>query len=89
MHFVSRLVLAASVFGTVPALADPAAGTPAGTPAAEKPADPMICERVQEIGSLLRKKKICMLKSQWEEQRRDNRSSIERTQVQRGISTAG
>ncbi|MCJ2188159.1 hypothetical protein [Novosphingobium beihaiensis] len=50
--------------------------------------DPMICERVKQIGSLLRSKKVCMRKSQWEEQRRGDRANIERSQVQRGLETA-
>ncbi|WP_208324776.1 hypothetical protein [Novosphingobium sp. PhB55] len=51
--------------------------------------DPMICQRVEEIGSRLRAKKICMSKSQWEEQRRGDRSNIERSQIQRGMDPVG
>jgi hypothetical protein len=51
--------------------------------------DPMICQRVEEIGSRLRAQKICMSKSQWEEQRRGDRSNIERSQIQRGMDPVG
>jgi hypothetical protein len=56
---------------------------------AKKSTDPMVCERIEEIGSRLRKKKVCMLKSQWQEQRRSDRDNIERSQVQRGLQPAG
>lgn len=53
---------------------------------AAKEADPMICERVEEVGSLIRARKVCMRKSQWDEQRRSDRSVVERSQVQRAMS---
>lgn len=53
---------------------------------AAKEADPVVCERVGEVGSLIRAKKVCMRKSQWEEQRRSDRSLVERTQIQRGMT---
>jgi len=64
---------------------------PAAVPATSvaKKKDPMICQRVEEIGSRLRAKKICMSKSQWEEQRRGDRSNIERSQIQRGMDPVG
>jgi hypothetical protein len=52
----------------------------------EKEVDPVMCERVKEVGSLIRAKKVCMRKSQWEEQRRSDRSVVERSQVQRGLT---
>ncbi|SFG14732.1 hypothetical protein SAMN05518801_10896 [Novosphingobium sp. CF614] len=99
MHIISRIVVAATVLIAFPALAEPASEAAttavpkvdvasADSGPAEKKADPMICERVQEIGSLLRSKKVCMLKSQWDEQRRSDRSNIERSQVQRGLQPA-
>lgn len=98
MHIVSRVLLTALVIAAVPALAKPASQTSAapkvetaavGTVEAGKNPDPMVCERVQEIGSLLRSKKVCMHKSEWEEQRRNDRANIERSQVQRGLQPAG
>lgn len=58
----------------------------AGTHVAEKDADPIKCERVEEVGSLIRAKKVCMRKSEWEEQRRSDRSAIERAQIQRAMN---
>ncbi|MFC4293858.1 hypothetical protein ACFO0A_02170 [Novosphingobium tardum] len=68
-----------------------AAGVAAEPPApavqpAPKEADPLICERQLEPGSLLKKKKVCKRKSEWAEQRRDNRMLIERSQTQRTMS---
>lgn len=99
MHIVSRVVVAVAALSAFAAGAKPAeeaaaapvqAGTAAadGAGAARKP-NPMICERVEEIGSRLRSKKICMLKSEWDEQRRSDRANIERSQVQRGMQPAG
>lgn len=62
----------------------PAPQTAAQVAAAEKK-DPVICQRQQEIGSLLHAKKVCMPKSQWEAQRQIDRSNIERSQIQRGM----
>lgn len=56
------------------------------TTAKQKEVDPVVCERVEEVGSLIRAKKVCMRKSQWEEQRRSDRSLIERSQVQRPMN---
>ncbi|WP_395390705.1 hypothetical protein WBP07_09285 [Novosphingobium sp. BL-8A] len=65
------------------------AAAPAAQPAAQVSAidkkDPVICQRQQEIGSLLHAKKVCMTKSQWEAQRQADRSNIERSQIQRGM----
>lgn len=101
MHMLAKFVLAASAFVPLPILA---ATVPAAVPAVQaapqagqtrvaqtdiEKKDPVICERVGEIGSRLRVKKICKSKSEWEEQRRSDRSNIERSQVQRGLDPAG
>ena len=101
---VTMAALTAFAAGAEPApqpAASPAAGqsaAPAAAPAktgkvadskdAVEKADPMVCERIQQIGSLLRSKKVCMRKSQWEEQRRSDRANIERSQIQRGLDSA-
>jgi hypothetical protein len=96
MHMLTRLAAASLAFAAAPVLASApasqAAPAVAGTAVAQndiEKKDPMICERVTEIGSRLRAKKICMTKSQWEEQRRGDRSNIERSQVQRGMDPVG
>lgn len=67
--------------GAVPAV------DPAAEPAKEK--DPIICESSQEVGSLLRKKRICHRKSEWRELRAQDRQLINRTQVQIPINGGG
>lgn len=48
--------------------------------AVRKESDPIICERMAEMGSRLRSKKICKHKSEWAEDRRGDRANIERSQ---------
>ena len=69
-------------------LALAAAPTDAGTTvtAQDNASDPMVCQTQEEIGSRLKKKKICMRKSEWAAQRDQNKQMIERTQVQRGVA---
>lgn len=74
-----------------------AAGTPAlakGPAASEKAAekkpgldqaDPIECRKFQEIGSRLKIKRICMSRSEWAAQAREDRMNIERSQVARGL----
>lgn len=100
MNVQARMLMAASLLVAAPAFAAEPAAAPAlatqpaaaaGTqqaaaqPTAIDKADPVICRRQQEIGSLLKTKKVCLTKSQWEEQRQVNRSNIEQSQIQRGM----
>lgn len=62
-----------------------AAPQAAASPSAIDQADPLICERIQEIGSRLKIKKVCLTKSQWDAQKREDRMNIERSQVTRGV----
>jgi hypothetical protein len=67
-----------------------AASAPADAGAATtQPADsdPVSCQRVQEVGSLIRAKRVCMRKSEWREQRRSDRENIEKAQL--GRTTKG
>ena len=94
MRTLSRFAILAAAMAAAPLCADPSASAPpvqveGGAIVDAKDANPMICQRIQEIGSRLRAKKICMLKSEWEEQRRTDRANIERSQVQRGLQPAG
>jgi hypothetical protein len=96
MHLVSRILVAAAVVVAVPAFAEQDSkasaeaaskteAAAADTESVAEKADPVICERIQQIGSLLRSKKVCMRKSQWDAQRSNDRANIERSQVQRGL----
>jgi predicted secreted protein len=82
------LMLAA---GAADQTAAAAPSQPAPVPAQAKEADndPMICRRIQEIGSLLKSHRVCMHKSDWNTQQQSDRDAIERGQTQHGIYTPG
>lgn len=73
--------------------ADPATAAAAQQPlpakAKEADSDPMICRRIQEIGSLLKSHRVCMHKSDWAAQQQSDREAIERGQTQRPINGGG
>lgn len=75
MILAFTIVLAAAVPAPTSVAATP---VPAGV--AAKDPDPIICERMKEIGSMLMTKKVCKRKSQWAQDRRDDRANIERSQ---------
>ncbi len=77
---------------------DPAAQPPAATlaPSAQKKtdaaqaeSDPMVCQVHQELGSLIKRRKVCLHKSEWDRQHFEERQMINRTQVLRGITSGG
>lgn len=57
--------------------------TPANAKPAEPDQDPLVCRRVEELGSRLKSHKVCMHKSEWAQQRLQDRMMIDRAQVQR------
>lgn len=70
-------------------------GKDAGNPAVPQPNQPQVaatasnpdevtCERVQEIGTRLGAKRVCMTRAQWTERRKRDRDEIDRVQMQRG-----
>lgn len=65
------------------ALALPAAAQNSTAPAAKKKTDPneVVCEKQTVIGSRLATKKVCLTRSQWAEQRQNNRDLVNRSQV--------
>lgn len=67
----------------------PAAPPPAKTEQAEASHDPVICQRSTEIGSRLKRRLVCMHRSEWDRQRLEDRQMIERTQVLRGPTPSG
>lgn len=68
------------VFGAAPALAQ-APGTDSANPAAKnKDPNRIICEKVQETGSRLNARRVCLTAQQWEEQRRRDRQNLEDAQ---------
>jgi len=60
-----------------------AQSAPLATPPAAKieDKDPVVCQRIEETGSRLGFKKVCMRKSQWAEQRNEDRMLIDRSQT--------
>ncbi|GFM29930.1 hypothetical protein [Novosphingobium sp. PY1] len=90
---ISSIIIVLAAQATAPAAApqtadaakaDAQGSVEASAEAEPKEADPVVCERVKEVGSLIRSKKVCLRKSQWEAQRRSDRAMIERSQVERG-----
>jgi hypothetical protein len=59
--------------------------TVTGTPVPKKAADPneVVCEKQQDVSSRLVFHKVCMTRSEWNEQRRLDRQEIDKAQVQR------
>lgn len=83
--FVGVASLAASA-----SFADPApqaAGTSNPANPGVKVPDPneVICERHEQTGSRLGGKRVCMTRSQWAEQKTEDRQELEKQQTQRGM----
>ena len=55
---------------------------PAQGQAAPKPGEKLICEKEETVGSRLGAKKVCLTKSQWDEQKREHRETLEKFQQQ-------
>lgn len=51
--------------------------------------DPMVCHSFQELGSRIKRRKVCMHKSEWDRQNLEEKQMIDRTQVLRGMVPAG
>lgn len=62
------------VLGAAPASSQ---SQPTGQPAAQKDPNRVICQRVEQIGSRLMSKRICMTAAQWDEQRRQDRQALQ------------
>lgn len=60
-------------------------------PSTPKPADtteetdPMVCQTDKVLGSRIKRKRICMRRSEWQRQHQEEKQMIDRTQVQRGV----
>lgn len=63
----------------------PASAPVAPAIAANDSFDPVVCHSFGEIGSRLKRKRVCMHRSEWEAQRQENVTMINRTQVVRGL----
>ena len=75
---IKRLLSMTLLLSAAPALAQT---QPAGAPAAAKSnSSRIICEKVEQIGSRLASKRICMTAEQWAERRRMDREALETVQ---------
>jgi hypothetical protein len=74
----------AGVLATSAQASDPAPVTPAPDRNAVD-RNELVCEKLEIIGSRLQKKRVCMTRSQWADQRSQDRQEIQRVQVQRGM----
>ena len=86
MVFLAALLTAAAV---------PAAGqvatTGSGSPSSAKKAGPAkkICERVEETGTRLGGRRVCMTAAEWQARRASDRTEVERAQQNPGYKPAG
>lgn len=60
----------------------PATATPSAPAANGKDSNKLICEKQEEIGSRLASKKVCKTAAQWQEERRQQRETLEKIQQQ-------
>jgi invasion protein IalB len=77
----AALVVAPAYAQTTPA--------PAATPAAKAKPERMICREDNEIGSLVKKNRICMTSAQWREQAHRQGMDLERREAQRSANGGG
>lgn len=73
------------------ALTLPAAAQDAAPSHGKKARDPneVICEKQEVLGSRLATRKICMTRSQWDEQRHSDRELLEKSQTNGCVAGAG
>ena len=85
--YLSALLLASSgaYAQSAPQGAAPAnSATTAGKPALDP--NEVICERQEQLGSRLSGKRICMTRSQWADQKIQDRQATEKAQTQLGAA---
>ncbi|MEP7131109.1 MAG: hypothetical protein ABI770_08275 [Sphingomicrobium sp.] len=74
---MKRILFTALLFGTTSAGAQSQQTANSVPPAKRSNADRIICETVEDIGSRLGGKRVCMTQQQWEERRRHDREDLE------------
>jgi invasion protein IalB len=80
---LAAALIAAPAFAQAPA-GSPAQPQPAARSAAADPNE-VVCQRVEQIGSRLGKKRICMTRSEWANQQLQDRQAVEKIQTERGM----
>jgi hypothetical protein len=70
---------------------DPGVSSPMSSQVASTAGDPdqVVCEKIEQIGTRLASKRVCMSRAQWAEQRRQNRAEIEKAQQTRCSGEGG
>lgn len=64
-------------------------GSGAEAPPPPPPADPIICKRYEETGSLVKKRKVCRTKSQWSKATSEMQETMNRFVEDRRTRPAG
>jgi hypothetical protein len=79
------------LFSPAMAIAQTAQQAPQAQQPAAKGPDPneVVCQRIEETGSRIASKRVCMTRSQWADQERTDQQEIQRVQTQRGCTKNG
>ncbi|HYE29520.1 MAG TPA: hypothetical protein VEA61_14970 [Allosphingosinicella sp.] len=77
---MKRLILIAALLVPTGALAD---GGSSSSGASARKSTQMVCRPIKETGSRLSKRRICMTREQWAEQKRIMRSDLNQAQTRR------
>lgn len=85
---MKKLILIAALLAPAAALAPSAALADGGTDADAKRATQLVCRPIKETGSRLSKKRVCMTREQWAEQKRIMRSDLNQAQTRRNEPTS-
>ena len=86
---IGRLACLALMAGAAPVAAQTTSSASRSPNSTQKDPNRIICERIQDTGSRIGSKRICMTALQWEEQRRRDRESVEENQRRSIEPTSG
>ncbi|HEX8574232.1 MAG TPA: hypothetical protein VF759_15940 [Allosphingosinicella sp.] len=81
---MKKLILIAALLAPSAALADAGGGD-----SAAKKGTQMVCRAIAETGSRLSKRKLCLTREQWAEQKRIMRSDLDQAQTRRNEPRSG
>jgi hypothetical protein len=86
-----KLLLLTALLGTAAVPASAQVASIASDRQAKAKADPnkRICERIEETGTRLGARRVCMTAAEWEARRAADRTEIERAQQNPGYKPAG
>jgi hypothetical protein len=80
---MSKLILIAALLAPAGALVAPSVALADGGDANAKRNTQLVCRPIKETGSRLSKKRICMTREEWAEQKRIMRADLDRSQSRR------